>query len=169
MNNDTVKNFLNSIKVKDVMLSPAPKVFEDDELSAAEEIFVNHTTDYVAVLSRDNKLVGLVSHKYIYKTQSPRKFVDPHAKFDPDLAADPDLLIEDDSFYSKGTLDRFILRNIMNKNPVTLDPNQSVGEAITAMNRNNIGAVAIQDKDNKVLGLLTTRELVAFLASTVTS
>ena len=169
MKNEAVKNFLSSIKVKDVMLAPAPKVFEDDELSAVEEIFVNRRTDYVAVVSRDNKLVGLVSHKHIYKTQSPRKFIDPNAKFDPDLAADPDLLIEEDSFYSKGTLDSFILRNVMNKAPVTLDPNQSLSDAITAMNRNNVSAVAIVEKDKRISGLLTIRELIAFLAAAVTN
>ena len=142
------------------MIAHAPTVFEDEEMSAVEEKFVTHKIFYLPVISREHGLVGLISHKHLYKTQSPRKFIDPNVKFDPELMSDPDILIENDSYYSKETLDSYILRNLMNRIPMTLEPDHTVAHAILTMGRNNVGCIVIVDKNRKVCGLITHKEII---------
>lgn len=160
---DHIKNVLSKIKIKEVMDTPVPTVFEDDELSEVQGKFISHKTFYLPVLSRNFTLVGLISQKYLYKTQSPRKFVDPQVKFDPEIAQAKDILVDEDSFYFREALDSYILRNIMHKSPTTLNPEATVAEALMLMGRKNIGCIVVVDKNQKVQGLLTHKEIVDLL------
>ena len=155
-----IKSFLSKIKINEVMTSPVVTIFEDEELSEAEEKFVIHKIFYLPVLSREHRLVGLISHKYLYKTQSPRKFIDPNLKFDPEIIFDPDILVEGDSYYSKETLDSYILRSIMNKNPSTLKEDDTVANALLTLGDRNVGCIVIVGDSRKVVGLVTHREIV---------
>ena len=155
-----IKNVLSRIKTKEIMDTPVPTVFEDDELSDVQQKFITHKTFYLPVLTHNFTLAGLISQKYLYKTHSPRKFVDPEVKFDPEIVNARDIIVDEDSFYFRETLDSYILRNIMHKTPTTLSPDHTVAEALTLMGRKNIGCIIIVDKNQKVQGLLTHKEIV---------
>ncbi|MEO5984557.1 MAG: IMP dehydrogenase, partial [Ferruginibacter sp.] len=43
--------------------------------------------------------------------------------------------------------------------PVTLQPEATIGEALTLMRENKIGGIPIVDKDHKLVGILTNRDL----------
>lgn len=163
INNDVSSSFQDwckNTKLKDVMSSPVVKIYEDEEFSVAEETFLKKNLYYLPVVDRDNKLVGIVSHKYIYKTQSPRKIVGAE-----EIEYDPNIIIDGDSFYDKESLDRYILRSIMHKNPFTLKADDSIADAILAMAQKNIGCIPIVKKDKTVCGILTKQDIVQVLSS----
>lgn len=154
-----LKKTLQETKVKEIMKKNVVTVFEDDELSDAEEKFIHHKISHLVVVDHNNRFIGLISQKYIYKTQSPRKMV----KAD-EMDYDKNILIDGDAFYEKDTLNSFILRSVMNKAPVILTPEASVMEALTQIEQKSISCIPIVDKDRKVLGILTDRDLVSFFS-----
>ena len=151
-------SFLEAIKVDQVMAKNFVKVYEDDNVSEAQQKFVQYGVYYLIVVDHDEKLVGLLSRKYVYKAQSPRKIISEEMDYEPDL------IIDGDSFYEKEVLDNYILRNIMLKHPFTLAAEETLSKAILNMVYRNIVCIPIVDKKNNVLGVLTYMEILEFLA-----
>ena len=158
MASNEIKMLFEMTKIQDIMRTPVITVYEDDDFSEAEEKFTHYGINYILVTNRENKLVGVLSQKYIYKTQSPRKILG-HEELD----YDPNIIVDGDSFYDKESLDRYILRNIMSKNPFVLSPEDSITDAVLAMDKKNLGCIPIVDEKNKVKGIVTDREVVRFL------
>jgi len=48
---------------------------------------------------------------------------------------------------------------VLIEDPITLGPERTVGEALDVITKNNIGGIVIVDKDRRVLGLVTTRDI----------
>ena len=160
---DYIRGILEKIKIKTIMNKDVIKVHEHDELSKAEEIFLAKRIYYLPVVNQYNKLVGLLSQKYLYKTHSPRKI-------DSDeLAYRPDILIDGNAFYDKEALDSFFLRSVMLKNPFTLTEEDSVLTAIFEMAKRKIGCICIIDGEKKVCGMLTESDLVKLTAQILSS
>jgi len=152
------KLFLGRTKVKDIMRTPVITVDQDEDCSAVEEKFVRHQIYYLPVVDSEGKLAGLISHKYLYKAQSPRKM------FGEEMSYDPDIIIDGDSFYKKETLDNFILQSIMKKDPFTLGPDNTVAEVVLNMSKRNIGCIPIIHPDRKVVGVITKQTIIDLAA-----
>ena len=153
-----LKKALQETKVTAIMKKNVITVFEDDDLSDAQEKFVQFGVYYLVVIDHNHKFLGLISQKYLYKTQSPRKIIKEEMDYDKNI------LIDGDAFYEKSTLNSFILRSIMNKVPVILSPDASVLEALNQIETKNIGCIPIVDKDRRVHGTLTDRDIVTFFS-----
>ena len=156
---EDLKMALKSIKIRDVMKTPVITIYEDDELSIAEEKFTVHGIAYLPVVDHSNQLVGLVSQKYLYKTQSPRRIIG-HEEVD----YNPGVIVDGESYYSKDTLDGYILRNIMRKNPLTLKESDSLLDAIQQMHNRVISCIPVIDNSKKIVGIMTIREVLDYLA-----
>ena len=150
-------SFLDQIKIKDVMIKNVVKIYEDDELSIAEQKFVENHINYLVVIDHDKKIVGLLSRKYLYKTLAPRKIVSEEMDYDPQI------IIDGDSFYEKATLDNFILRNIMNKNPSCLKPEDSLKTALLMMAEKKVSCIPVIDANKKPVGVLSHQEIVGYV------
>lgn len=153
-----LKKQLQETKVSQIMKKNVITVFEDDELSEAEEKFVHHKISHLIVVDHNYKFLGLISQKYIYKTQSPRKIIKEEMDYDKNI------LIDGDAFYEKDTLNSYILRTIMHKAPVVLTPDASVLEALEQIEKKSISCIPIVDKDRKVQGILTDRDIVSYFS-----
>ena len=153
-----LKKLFENIKIREVMKTPVVTVYEDDELSAAEQMLVQHSLSYLPVVNHAKEVVGLLSQKYLYKAQSPRRILKHE-----DLDYDPGVLVDGESYYEKEMLDGYILRNIMKKDPFTLGPEATLAEAILNMDSRIISCIPIVEK-NKIRGIVTIREIVTFVA-----
>lgn len=49
---------------------------------------------------------------------------------------------------------------VRNQNPVTLPPTATVKHACECMRKHKVGAVLVTDKDNRLIGILTGRDVV---------
>ncbi len=156
-----VKKLFDEVPIRKVMKSPAITVFEDDNFSEAQSKFQTHRLSHLLVTNRAGKYVGLISQKYVYKTQSPRKIVYESPSYDPDL------LIDGDSFYSKDVLDSYILRNIMYKSAPTLGPDDNLAQATVLMAQKKISCIPILKKNKFISGVITDQEIVTFTASLI--
>jgi CBS domain-containing protein len=156
---ETVDKLFDRVKIKDVMAKDVITVYEDDELSIAQQKFVENNIIYLVVINHEGKLVGLLSRKYLYKTLSPRKIVQEEMDYDPEI------ILEGDSFYEKESLDSYILYNIMSKHPFSLKPEDSLKIAIKAMADKKIGCIPIVDAKNHPCGVLSHQEIVYFISN----
>lgn len=160
LDRNVFQEFLGKIKVGDVMKKEVVTLHEDDELSEAQEKFVTFRTSHICIVNNADKLVGLVSQKYLFKTQSPRKVISRD-----DMDYDPQLIVDGDTFYDRETLDSYILHHVMNKTPFTLTPDDPLTEAVVAMAKKNVGCIPVIDQNRKVKGILTDLVIVRFFAS----
>ena len=147
-----IRVLFEKVKVKEIMVTKVIKLYEDDELSRAEEIFVTQGVSYLPVVTHNDELVGLLTQKYLYKTLSPRKI----DREEIDYA--PDIIVDGQSFYDKDSLDSIILKNIMHKDPFTLSPEDSAGRAIVEMVKQNIGCICIIRDNRKLCGIVTYKD-----------
>ncbi len=154
-----LKVLFEKTKIKDVMTTPVVTIHENDEVSEAQMKFVNNHISHLIVVNTENKLVGIISQKYLYKTQSPRKIISEEMDYDPDILFDGD-----NSFYSKDTLDRFILHSIMSKDPFSLSPEDSLAKGILSMAQKKISCIPIVDQNRRPQGVLSHQEIVIFAA-----
>ena len=152
-----IQRFFKETKVSAIMMTPVRKVNVEDSLSKAEEMFTLYGISHLPVVDKKDKVVGILSHKYLYKIQSPRRFVGP----EQDVSIDA--IIDGDSYYWKETLDQFILANVMNSNHPIMNTDENVAQALMIMSQRKVGCISIVDDQNKLCGILTNQEIVNFI------
>ena len=59
------------------------------------------------------------------------------------------------------------VREIMSRGVVTLSNKASIGETIEVMSSNHVGAIPLVDNDNKLVGIVTERDIVLSLAGII--
>lgn len=144
--------------VKDIMRRDVLTLESHDSVSKAGEIFSSYPISHLPVVDHHGHLVGLISHKYLYKTIAPRRFVEG------EIQPTTDMVLQGDSYYFKENLDKYILRSIMKKDPFSVGPMVTLAEAVQAMAARRIGCIPVVDADDKVIGLLTDQEVVQYTA-----
>ena len=141
------------------MTRPVITAMVDDELSAVEEKFIKNQINHIVVIDGTNRVVGLISQKYLYKTRSPRRIMDSDTKYTPTV----DTIIDGDSYYLKETLDDYILEDIMLKNPFTMNQEDTVAAAVKNMVSGKRGCIPVIDKTQKICGVITNHEIMRYL------
>jgi predicted transcriptional regulator len=156
-----IKKLFDDIPVSEIMNTSFAKIKEEGTLSQVQEKFIANRSFYVVVVNEYDQLSGMVSQKYLFKTQSPRKMMNDDVKFQPSVISDGK------TFYDKETLDSFRLTSVMNADPTTLTVDKTVSEAISIMSKRHIGCIVIVNKSNIVQGTLAHQEIVNYLADTL--
>jgi CBS-domain-containing membrane protein len=159
MNMENSLELLRQTKIKHIMNQHATTVNINDELSAAQMKFTSEHLTHLVVVDNENKVVGLLSQKYLYKTRSPRKVVSEVMEYRPDLLRDGA-----DTFYTKDMLDSYILERIMQARPLTLGLEDTLAEAILHMANKKLGCIPVVDNENRIQGVLTHFEIIGFLS-----
>ncbi|VAX36529.1 hypothetical protein MNBD_UNCLBAC01-75 [hydrothermal vent metagenome] len=157
--NYDIRELFVSIKVKALMTKPVPTVYETDDLSDVEEIFIDQHASHVCIIDSSHKLTGIISQKYLYKIRSPQKILPGRI-----METNKDIIIDGDSFYDRKTLNGYILKDLMDKIPDYLHPDHTLKDAITLMSRLGSSCVPIVDEKCKVKGLLKESHIVKMLA-----
>jgi len=158
-----LQSLFQKIKVEDIMEKRVIKIYEDDDFSEAFIKFKENNITHLCVTNHANQLVGLLSQKYLYRTQSPRKVIGDDMEYSPEILRDGDI------FYNKDTLDSYILRKVMHKNPFTMLSQDTLAEAIFQMGKKNLGCIPIINEERKIKGLLTDHAIVKFIGSVLSS
>ena len=142
------------LRIKDIMVTPVFTIFEEDGVSEAHEKFIAHGISYLCVVDHSDRLVGIISRKYLYRAQSPLKIIDGQNIYDKNI------ILDGDSYFDKAMLAGINLKAIMQREPLTMGPNDSVAEAIIQMARKKIGCIPVLDTNRKILGILTNQDVV---------
>jgi len=132
-----IKALLKEVTLGELMTSPAISIKEDALFSDVAEKFKRLGIRHLPVVDEKNKVVGIITERDLHKVCSPRK-------------------LEDGTwYYDKEMLDGFILSSVMTPKPVTMHPEQNIGEALLLMARNKYGCIPIVDKQGVLCGVIT--------------
>ncbi len=148
------RKLLNETTAEEVMSKPVKTLHVDEPFSEVENIFVNHHYRHLPIVNDKRELVGIITQKDLYKLVSPRRAVAKTIEYDGDK------ILDGNSYYSKEILDSYILRHVMTKNVHTLGLKNTIGEVIHSIVSNDISSVVIVDDKRKVLGLVTTFDIM---------
>jgi acetoin utilization protein AcuB len=157
-----VRDLLMKTKIGKIMTTQVYAVGDKAELSEAVRLIGENNLTHLPVIDGNRKVVGLLSHMYVYKTQAPRRFVEGE-----DTAA-ADMIRDGDSFYLKETLNSYRLKNVMKKDPLTLNQDESLALALHAMANKRIGCIPVVDDLRNLVGIVTNQDIISFLAMTLT-
>ena len=152
-------DILRKMRLKDVMDTKVITVSEDDDLAIAHDKFIVHGVFYICVTDSDEKLTGLLSHKYLYRAQSPRRIIEGQNVYDKNI------VIDGDSYFDKSILDGYHLKTIMKRDPFTMRPDDSIAAAITNMARRQIGCIPVVNEYRKIEGIVTNQDVVHLISN----
>ena len=121
----------SDLLVEEVMQTDILSVQPDDIVEFVADMMNWAKIRYVPVENEKGDFVGLITSRILMRTL--RKLAD-------------DVSLKD-----------FKIKDIMIKNPITIEPNRKVEEAMQIMDNNKIGAIPVVHK-NKLIGMLTETE-----------
>ncbi|GLX84609.1 CBS domain-containing protein [Thalassotalea loyana] len=117
----------------------------DSTLRDAKTLFDRHKFHHLIVLDDDNRLVGLITDRELYKQLSPTIGSAKETR-------------EDERILAKK------VHLVMTRNPISCLPNTSLGEMAVLFNDHHISALPIVNAENKALGIITWRDILRMLA-----
>ncbi|MFA5060441.1 MAG: CBS domain-containing protein [Candidatus Omnitrophota bacterium] len=141
-----IRTLLNKVKIKEVMATKLITLFVDDPFSLVEEKLRRFHIRHLPVVDKAGKLVGIVTQRDLYRVQSPRKDE------------------EGNWYYDKESLDSFILKHVMTKDPVILFPESSIAEALLLMVEKKYGCIPIVDRNHLLCGIITQVDILRIAA-----
>ena len=144
-----IKDLLNKVKLSEIMTENVISVQQDAPFHQVADKIQRHKIRHLPVVTKENKIIGLLTERDLYRIQSPRKLEDGTWYYDPEI------------------LDNFILKDVMIANPFTFRPDNTVAEAILKMVRNKYGCIPITDAAGKLCGIVTYVDLLKLAAQII--
>lgn len=136
---------MHDIPVKDIMVTQVITVDLEDPFHKVMEKLRDYKIRHLPVVDKDRKVVGMITHRDLLHTISPRK-------------------TEEGDYYDEEQLDRFILKNVMTPDPVCVGPEESIVRVIDIMARDKYGCIPVVALDHTLMGIVTQIDILKFLA-----
>ena len=152
-----VAKIMYGIPVGDVMTVPPMTIYVDDDFSIVEEKFVANRIRYLPVIAHTGELVGIISQKDVYRRVAPRRSPEGQVIFSNEI------IIDQDGYYEKESLNKYILNYIMRRDPVSITKEKTLGDAIHAMVTNKIGCIPVVDDRKHVIGVVTRLDVLKLI------
>ncbi len=134
-----------STAIREIMTADPVLVKEDSGLDEVRQIFEKNNFHHVLVTDEQGNLTGIISDKDLY--QINEQLVAPDT--------------ETTQLAHEVSLNLVPARNIMTKDPMVLDPDDSIGLAADIFLANRFHALPIMEGSD-LLGILTVHDLLAF-------
>ncbi|NNE27421.1 MAG: CBS domain-containing protein [Saprospiraceae bacterium] len=133
------------ILVKNVM-TPHPEVVQEgDTLEVVAQLFKERGYHHLPVLNEENDLVGIISSTDFERTihgATLFKVVDKQA-------------------YNETILKTMLVYNIMVKDPISVQQDQSIESAYTILKQGNFRCLPVLD-ENELVGIVTAQDLLDY-------
>lgn len=141
--------------VGEVMTTTVPSVTQDTSVTDALDLIVKHRITGMPVVDADNVVVGVVSD---YDLLAPDMSSENTGMF-PALDVSWQTFREIQTLTDK--MDGQIVGDVMTEDPVSVRPNTSLDMATRILLESKIRRLPVVDKDGKLVGLLSRRNIVA--------
>lgn len=149
---------LKHVMVGDVMTSPARSININDPFSTAEEIFVKEGFRHLPVVDSQEKIVGVISQRDVYRAIAPRRFLDDSVVYREGI------IVDKDGYYERESLNHYVLKHIMRRQPKCVTADQFLANAVHIMTLDKVGCVPVIDHQQHVAGIITRTDLLKFLS-----
>ena len=137
-----IKVLLNKVHLKDVMTTKIVSINVDAPFSQVEQKMRECKVRHVPVVDENNKLVGLMSQRDLYRIHPPHRDE------------------EGNWVYDQESLDSVILKHVMTKDPFALSPDNTMADALPPMVERKYGCIPIVDKDRHLCGIITQMDIL---------
>ena len=137
---------MNTAKINQIMTTQVETVHPDDVMSKVSELFKQNNFHHIPVVDSDNKVCGMVSKSDYQLLQTTFTFFKTQRSEE----------------YNKSVFRSLLVREVMTSNVVSLYPEDDVQKAATIFRKNKFHAVPIIDRDKKLVGILSTYDLINF-------
>lgn len=138
---------ISNISLSEIMTKDPVTVEENAPFSRVERLFSDNGIRHLPVVNEDTQLMGLITQRDLYRTVSPMRS------------------LEGDFFYTKDKLDRYILKHVMTKDVVTLNPKDSLASAIEIMARRRFGCIPVVEDNNILSGIVTQIDILQAIST----
>lgn len=133
------------MKIESLMCKKLITLSMDAPLSKAKEIFESKNIHHLLITDDDGLLAGVMTDRDLYKHLSPTIGTNQETHRDTALMQKK-------------------LHQIMARNVITAQAQQSLNEAVLLFYDNHISCLPVIDKDNKAIGIITWRDILKVLA-----
>ncbi|MCA9406424.1 MAG: CBS domain-containing protein, partial [Candidatus Omnitrophica bacterium] len=131
------------LQIKMFMSYPPIVLNEKQELSEVEQTLRESRIKHLPIVRLDNTLAGVITLSDLYRINAAR-------------TEEADGSVR----YKGSSLDRYILKYWMTKDPLTLKGDDDLMEAIRHMVDGGFGCIIITTKENKISGLITQSDII---------
>tara|TARA_B110000211_G_scaffold64895_1_gene74661 strand:+ start:1543 stop:1974 length:432 start_codon:yes stop_codon:yes gene_type:complete len=131
------------MQIKSLMTKRVVSVDMDDTLATIKGIFEHMYFHHVLVIEKA-KLLGVISDRDLFKALSPN------------------LGQASENEHDTATLKKRV-HQIMTRKPITVRGDNDVYDAIALFNQHSISCLPVLDEDQKVIGILTWRDILRAL------
>ena len=129
---------VSAIMTRKVIVADPSSKFTD-----IQKLFLNYQVYHLPVVEND-VLIGIISLKDALKC-----YVDNVSKLDKGDEANINEV--------------FTVKSVMTENPNTVSPETTIGEVVAILANANFRSLPVVDKDNKIVGVLSNKDLVKVL------
>ena len=142
---------MHRIPVRQIMHTPVIAIDPDALAADAADLMDEHTIRRIPVVDGDGFLVGIVSDSDVLEAETAESL---HSAYEP------------------GAEDEWLgVADIMTREVVTIGPDATVGELVTAMLRHRIGGMPVVEAADesptrlRVIGMVTETDIFAMIAA----
>ena len=132
--------------ISKIMKSQVVAVDMDHTIRRVNELFASNEFHHLLVLE-DNKLVGIISDRDLFKSLSPR-------------IGTPAETLQDTALLNKKA------HQIMTRNPIVINQKAAVQDAIEIFNQNKISCIPVVNDEHIPVGILSWRDIMRLLVKT---
>lgn len=129
--------------ISKIMKSQVVAVDMDHTIRRVSELFASNEFHHLLVLE-DNKLVGIISDRDLFKSLSPR-------------IGTPAETLQDTALLNKKA------HQIMTRNPIVINQKAAVQDAIEIFNQNKISCIPVVNDEHIPVGILSWRDIMKLL------
>jgi len=119
----------------------------EDNLLDTRQLMKTHKIHHIPVVEEGDKLVGIISDR------------------DVRSAMPSTLYYESGSERERAKLEKFMVRDVMTKNVITLSLRDTIQDSLLLLLKYDIGALPVVDGDGRLVGILAVRDLLRALVS----
>ena len=131
------------LPIKDIMTKEVVSVFPDDSFEKIRNLFNTHSFHHLPVITKNGTVIGIIS-KDNWLVSLKKVSVESSGKT-----------------WNHKYLDSLTAEEVMTRDPMVLDPDDTIGLAADIFLANKFHALPIVE-DNQLLGLLTSHDLLKF-------
>ena len=142
-----IRTLLNRLQLKDIMIKKVIAIDVEEPFSRVEELLRENHIRHLPIINEAKKLVGIITIWDLYRISTPRKDE------------------EGNLVYDKETLDGYILKHVMTKDPFALGPEDTVAQALLTMVDKGYGSIVVVDKSKTLLGIITQIDILKIAAN----
>ena len=139
-------NFDRNITIGQLMTTDVITVSPDDNLLKVEEIFTTHNFHHIPVVDGENILKGIISNGDFFKMQNSLTIFNT----------------KDSKKHNHSIFHATLVGEIMAKMVAKLSPDDTALVAVGIFRENLFHALPIVNKDGKLVGMLTTYDLLTY-------